>query len=127
METKPVEAKVPARPAIAEATPHSAAATEPRVNEQHLAQRPVDIHAAVREVPPAPVSVPPRPVVLAAPRTVSGNASANGVPAPARPTPMAVQAVPAGSLGGSLLGMARAGAPPPAPRPMPVNATYNAN
>jgi hypothetical protein len=73
--------------------------------------KPVELHAMVA---PRPVPVP-APVPVLAPR-----------PVPANPPPAKVVA--ATPYGGSLLGMAR-GSMPPAPRPMPVNATqwYNTN
>ena len=62
--------------------------------------------------------------MLAAPRPLPANALVNAPPMQQQYRPPMVAA--SAPYGGSLLGMAH-GAMPPAPRPTPVNATYNAN
>jgi hypothetical protein len=125
----PPETKVAAaRPINAEAPSRPATGVESRISDQRASdQHPRDQRAAPRvaetgsEVRP----VAPRPIILSAakPHSVTPD---DGKPAtaPARP-PMATAAIPA-PFTGSLLGMAH-GSMPPAPRPTPVSATYNAN
>jgi hypothetical protein len=117
-----------ARPSNVEAPSRPAAAVEPRMSDQRVAdQHPRDQRAAPRaaetgsEVRP----VAPRPIILSAakPHPVTPD-DAKPAAAPFRePTPSA--AIPA-PFTGSLLGMAH-GSMPPAPRPTPVSATYNTN
>jgi hypothetical protein len=95
-------------------------------------QRPYDQHQAEQRVAPrvveartdvrTPIAPSYRPIVLAAPRPMSTYAPINTPPRQYR-QPMVAEAAP---YSGSLLGMAR-GTMPPAPRPTPVNASYNAN
>jgi hypothetical protein len=92
--------------------------SEPRQSEQRVAPRIADARADVR----TPVTPPPRPIVLAAPRPLPANTPVNPPPMQYRP-PMVAAPAP---YGGSLLGMAR-GSVPPAPRPTPVNAAYSSN
>jgi hypothetical protein len=125
----PPETKVAvARPINAEASSRPAPAVEPRVSEQRVSdQHPRDQRAAPRvaetgsEVRPAV----PRPIILSAakPHPVTPD-DAKSEAAPFR-APTTTAAIP-GPFTGSLLGMAH-GSMPPAPRPTPVNATYNAN
>ena len=97
--------------------------SDQRVSDQH----PRDQRAAPRvaetgsEVRP----VVPRPIILSAakPHPVTPD-DAKPAAAPFR-APTATAAMPA-PFTGSLLGMAH-GSMPPAPRPTPVSATYNAN
>ncbi|MEA2772129.1 MAG: hypothetical protein QOD93_5091 [Acetobacteraceae bacterium] len=94
--------------------------------------RPVVVAAPLR----ASVAAPSRPVAVAEPRPAPANppsnppvaprAYASSAPAPAPVSSASGMAAPSVAYGGSLLGMAR-GAMPPAPRPTPVNASYNAN
>jgi hypothetical protein len=74
----------------------------------------------------AEARTPPRPIILGASRPMPANAPVNAAPqsVPSRPASAAASAP--SPYGGSLLGMAR-GSMPPAPRPTPVNATYNSN
>jgi hypothetical protein len=120
---------VPARPAVADSQVRLPAAYEARQPDQRPSSdqrvtRVADARADVR-VPPAQQ---PRPAAYVAPRPVQANAPPATAPmplyasAPSRPA-MAPGPAP---YSGSLLGMAR-GSMPPAPRPTPVNATYNAN
>ncbi len=144
------------RAAVTEAPPRPAAAAEAHpadqraASAQHQTLSPIQVSArapAQSQVQPqvqarAPAqSGAPRPIVLAAPRPSPAGAPAN------RPTGSQVagnqaevnqtggnqpastyQRQPAPQpYGGSLLGMARGGSMPPAPRPTPVNATYNTN
>jgi hypothetical protein len=134
----PSENKVAAaRPVIVEAPARAAAVAEPRPSEQRVPeqrlseqrpgdQRPSDQRGAARsaEAHPEPHSpaAPPRPIVLAAPK--AHPVDDPPVAAPVRPA--SSQPVPPAPFGGSLLGMAH-GSMPPAPRPTPVNAAYNAN
>jgi hypothetical protein len=127
---RPVEFKVAAaRPvATADAKPADQRSTDPR-GSSRVAEARSDVRVA---------AAPPRPIILAAPRPQPVYAQANSQPtryqptryqpAPYQPTPYRAPApVPAASpYGGSLLGMAH-GSMPPAPRPTPVNATYNSN
>ena len=123
-ETHPAEQRI--------AAPKMASIVAPQRQTQSPTQVPVQAQASV----PAP-----RPIVLAAPRPVPANTpayrpyahqvSANQVPSNpspvAYPRPVSAQPTMAPApYGGSLLGMAR-GSMPPAPRPTPVNATYNTN
>jgi hypothetical protein len=95
--------------------------------------RPVVVAAPLR---PVAVAAPSRPVAVAEPRPVPANppsnppvaprAYASSAPAPAPVSSASGMAAPSVAYGGSLLGMAR-GTMPPAPRPTPVNASYNAN
>jgi hypothetical protein len=76
----------------------------------------------------------PRPIILGAARPMPGNAPVgapvgapvNAAPQPLPSRPASVAASAPSPYGGSLLGMAR-GSMPPAPRPTPVNASYNSN
>jgi hypothetical protein len=125
-----VEFKVAAaRPvATADAKPADQRSTDPR-GASRVAESRSDVRVA---------AAPPRPIILAAPRPQPVYAQANSQPTryqptryqptPYQPTPYRAPApVPAASpYGGSLLGMAH-GSMPPAPRPTPVNATYNSN
>ena len=109
--------EAPARPAAVEAHATEARVAEARVAEQRAAQRVAETKVMAREAPVV------RPIVLAAPRPVPAP-----VPVYVAPAPAATQhaAAPAPAYGGSLLGMAH-GTLPPAPRPTPVNASYNTN
>jgi hypothetical protein len=120
----PPETKVAAaRPINAEAPSRPATAVESRVSDQRVSdQHPRDQRAAPRvaetgsEVRPAV----PRPIILSAVK------SHPVTPEDAKPAaPPTTAALPA-PFTGSLLGMAH-GSMPPAPRPTPVSATYNAN
>ena len=134
------------RPAAAEVQPRSAAEShpaEPRAAAvQHQTFTPVrtfaqtPVRAAAQAEAPAQ-SGAPRPIVLAAPRLppanratasqMARNQTGGSRPEIAYRRPEAPQPVEAPQpYGGSLLGMAR-GSMPPAPRPTPVNATYNTN
>jgi hypothetical protein len=104
--------------------------------------RPIVVAAPSRPIvgsaPSRPIVVAPpsRPIVVTEPRPVPANppsnppvaprAYASSAPAPAPVPSASAMAAPSVAYGGSLLGMAR-GAMPPAPRPTPVNASYNAN
>jgi hypothetical protein len=147
---RPPEAQV--RPVLAEVRTPEPRAQEQRFTEQHppeqrpMEQRPSEQRSAdqrlasARPSPAVPQQAPvQRPIVLAAPRPVPANVPAYQPPAyqqpayqPARPAPVGASAPMIASTpapmpyGGSLLGMAR-GSMPPAPRPTPVNATYNTN
>jgi hypothetical protein len=134
----------PIEPRVVVARPAVAVPAEPRVVEQRgpdqrVGARVVEAHPDVRI---QPVQAP-RPIVLPPPRAQPVYAAAQPqlqprpqpVPAPYRPTPVAAAPAVAPAPGpapgpapftGSLLGMAR-GSMPAAPRPTPVNATYNAN
>ncbi|MEA2742206.1 MAG: hypothetical protein QOG25_577 [Acetobacteraceae bacterium] len=114
---------------------HAAADARPpdqRSSDQHPAARVAD----ARVDPRASVAAPLRPVAVAEPRPVPANppsnppvaprAYASSAPAPAPVPSASAMAAPSVAYGGSLLGMAR-GTMPPAPRPTPVNASYNAN
>jgi hypothetical protein len=134
-ETKPAVA----RPVGADAPARQVAVAEPRSSDQRPSdqrqgdQRSPERRGAARVVETYPGIQPsgapaPRPIVLAAPRPALTSPSVYAQPAPSRPA--TTPAVPAPYTGtpyaGSLLGMAR-GSMPAAPRPTPVNATYNAN
>jgi hypothetical protein len=146
---RPVQAATPpARPIearVAIARPTVAVPVEPRVVEQRgpdqrvaeprVGTRVVEAHPDVRPQ----LAQAPRPIVLPPPRPqpvyVAAQPQARPQPVPAPYRPAAVAAAPAAAptpgpgpapFTGSLLGMAR-GSMPPAPRPTPVNATYNAN
>jgi hypothetical protein len=94
---------------------------EQRFAEERTGSRPGDAYADSR-------TPPPRPIILGAPRPMPANAPANAAPqsTPSRPASVAASAPSPSPYGGSLLGMAR-GSMPPAPRPTPVNASYNSN
>jgi hypothetical protein len=143
--SRPAEIKVAAaRPvATADAKTADQRAFDQRSGDQHSVdqratdQHPTDLRGSPRVAEARPdvrvAAAPPRPIILAAPRPQPIYAQANSQPtryqpAPYQPTPYrAPVPVPAASpYGGSLLGMAR-GSTPPAPRPTPVNATYNSN
>jgi hypothetical protein len=107
-----------------------------RVADQRgVDQRVVDQRGAEPRVAPrvaearmdlrSPAVPPPRPIVLGGvrpPLQASGPVNTAQMPAPSRSAMVATAA----PYSGSLLGMAR-GTTPPAPRPTPVNATYNSN
>jgi hypothetical protein len=119
----PIEAKVAiARPpAVADVKPQEPRPTEPKTAPRFAEARP-DIRPELRTPEPRAqvvVAAVPKPIVLAAPRPQ---------PLYTRPAAAAAQgpASAAAPYSGSLLGMARSSMPP-APRPTPVNATYNAN
>jgi hypothetical protein len=123
---------------------HAAADARPpdqRASDQHPAARVADARVDPRASVAAPlrpvaVAAPSRPVAVAEPRPVPANppsnppvaprAYASSAPAPAPVSSASGMAAPSVAYGGSLLGMAR-GTMPPAPRPTPVNASYNAN
>jgi hypothetical protein len=125
----PIESKVAiARsPVVVDPKPAEPRLLEQRQGDSKAPPRVAELHPDARTAvtPPAP-----KPIVLTAPRPKPQYAQpapvAAATPAPFRAAPPAV-AVPAPApYSGSLLGMAR-GSTPPAPRPTPVNATYNAN
>jgi hypothetical protein len=136
-ETRTVDRVSPPRPAVADSQAHSVTVadarpydqraydqrvyeqrpSEPRQSEQRVPPRIADARADVR----TPVTPPPRPIVLAAPRPMPAYAPVNTPPMQYRPPTVAAPA----PYGGSLLGMARGS--PPAPRPTPVNAAYSSN
>ncbi len=99
-----------------------------RTPEQHAASHVTEAQVEVR-LPAAPA---PRPIVLTPPRSLPNTAHGKPDAVPAGPVMAATQssralvATPAPPYSGSLLGMAH-GSLPPAPRPTPVEATYNAN
>ncbi len=111
-QSRPVPVPVP----VAEARP-----VDTRAFDQRAAPRLVDARTDIRTVatPPAP-----RPIVLAAPRPYPASTPVAMAPQPASARPPVMPA--SAPYAGSLLGMAR-GSMPPAPRPTPVNATYNSN
>ncbi len=126
---RPVEAKVAvARPAGTENQARAAMAAETHPAVPRVAEARSEVRTAAVQTP--------RPIVLAAPRPLPPSAPVyqqavreqqpvpmrEQQPASQRPV-MAQAAVP---YNGSLLGMAR-GSMPAAPRPTPVNATYNSN
>jgi hypothetical protein len=124
----PPETKVAvARPINPEAPSRPATAVEPRMSEQRVSdqhardQRAPRVGETGSEVRP----VVPRPIILSAakPHPVTPD-DAKPEAAPFR-APTTTAAIPA-PFTGSLLGMAH-GSMPPAPRPTPVSATYNAN
>lgn len=124
---RPADAKPPERrPVLADSLAHPIAVVDVRPIEQHAAARVADARAEAR----VPVAALPHPIVLAVPRPMP--ASVAVMPAPYHPLVVAtgsgVAATrPASALpNGSLLGIAR-GSMPPAPRPIPVSATYNPN
>ncbi|HBK04842.1 MAG TPA: hypothetical protein DDZ81_03145 [Acetobacteraceae bacterium] len=143
---RPTEPKLAvARPAGTESQPRPVVAAEARPAEQHppeqrvAAPRLAGIVAPVRQAQPQTPNQtqPQRPIILAAPRPLPANAPAYQPPAyqspayqsPAYQAPAAAHPAMASATapyGGSLLGMAR-GSMPQAPRPTPVNATYNTN
>jgi hypothetical protein len=137
---RPADTRVPDRApvfhqAATDSQPRSLPAADVRPNEQHPAEpRYADQHPADQRGPDqrvvargadvrTPAAPPPRPVALAAPRPLPANGPVYPQSNPYRP--MVAAAAPYGG-GGSLLGMAR-GSTPPAPRPTPVSAAYNAN
>ena len=116
-----------ARPINPEAPSRPATAVEPRMSEQRVSdQHPRDQRAPrVGETGSEVRPVVPRPIILSAakPHPVTpDDAKPEGAPFRA---PTTTAAIPA-PFTGSLLGMAH-GSMPPAPRPTPVSATYNAN
>jgi hypothetical protein len=146
-ENRPSDRPQGPRPMAADSQARSVAVadarfSEPRPVDQRLAerspeqrpfeqrppeQRPPEQRGAVRVAEARPEARPPiaapfRQILLAAPRPLPANAPINAPPMQYRP-PMVATSAP---YGGSLLGMAR-GSMPPAPRPTPVNAAYNAN
>jgi len=90
---------------------------EPRQAEQRVVPRVVEARAEIRPAPPS------RPIMLAAPRPSPAYAPVNTPTRQQYRPPMVAESTP---YGGSLLGMAR-GSAPPAPRPTPVSASYNAD
>jgi hypothetical protein len=116
---RPVVADNQARPVvIADARSSEQRPTEQRSSEQRGAPRVAEARADGR-IQAAP---PPRPVAFASPRPLPAAAPIEQQSSRFRPPVIAASA----PYGGSLLGMAR-GSMPPAPRPTPVNAAYNAN
>jgi hypothetical protein len=109
--------------AVADARPYEQRSYDQRSSEQRLAPRIADAHPDTR----TPAAPPPRPIVLATRRPLPASTPVNIPPTQYRPPVVAAPAPYGGApYGGSLLGMAR-GSMPPAPRPTPVNAAYNAN
>jgi hypothetical protein len=101
--------------AIADGRPFDQRPSEPQA--ARFADAPSDVRAAS--------TPPPRPIVLVVPRpplAANGAVTAPPASAPVRPATV-TEAAP---YGGSLLGMAR-GSMPPAPRPTPMNASYDSN
>lgn len=110
--------------------------------ERRQTATPTPGSSVVAESQPRPVAAAPRPIILAASRPTPAfvpavqpyhaPVSARFVPLPSRPTEVASNGMGTAPssygapYGGSLLGMAR-GSMPAAPRPTPVNATYNTN
>jgi hypothetical protein len=114
------------RPLALDRQAHQGVAGDPhghdqRLADQHLAPRTADAHAPVGAPPLQVASAPARPPLPAAgpvagpPPIVAYRPNVASAPYPV-----------AQPYSGSLLGAAR-GSMPPAPRPTPVNATYNAN
>jgi hypothetical protein len=128
LPTRPIESKgaIARSPVVADPKPAEPRASEQRVGDVKPALRVAEIHPEARPVVVAPA--PPKPIVLAAPRPQPMYAQPVAAPAPApfRAPPPAFAAPAPAPYTGSLLGMAH-GSMPPAPRPTPVNATYNAN
>ncbi len=138
----PTEAKVAiARPpVVADVKPAEPRPAEPRTAPRLAEVRPEPRVAEPRAPeartpePRAQMASAPKPIVLPSPRAEPAYtprvAAAAPVAAPFRPAPAPAPVssfAPAQTpYSGSLLGAARNTAPP-APRPMPVNATYNAN
>jgi hypothetical protein len=134
---RPIEAKVAiARPpVVADVKP-----PEPRPTEPKTAPRLAEVRPEARPEVRTPESrtpelrtqmaAAPKPIVLPAPRPqpvyTPPVAAAAPVPTPFRPAPTPAPTMAPAPYSGSLLGMARSSMPP-APRPTPVNATYNAN
>jgi hypothetical protein len=137
MASHPLDTKLAvARPITVEAPARPAAVAEPRASDQRMSeqrpsdqrppdQRPPDQRGAARSAEAHPEvrspAAPPRAIVLAAPK--AHPIDDQPMSAPVRSTPSPAVSAP---FAGSLLGMAR-GSMPPAPRPTPVNAAYNAN
>jgi hypothetical protein len=136
---KPVVAEAPARSGNEARVPEQRQA-EQRHAEQRFAARSAELRNDARtsaQPPlrpivltgsrPVPVSAPSGPPPFAAaPAAVASRAYALSMPPPSHVAPVPAMAVAPAPYGGSLLGMARSGMPP-APRPTPVNASYNAN
>jgi hypothetical protein len=101
---------------------------EPRAPEQRASARVAETRTpgAPQPVVVASAVVPYRPAVFAAPRPQPYSPPASVPAATAQYRPAMVATSAPAPYAGSLLGMAR-GSMPPAPRPMPVSATYNAN
>jgi hypothetical protein len=96
---------------------------DPRQAEERTGSRLGDAYAEARTPAPRPIILgASRPMPASAP--VSAPVNAPPQPLPSRPASVAASAP--SPYGGSLLGMAR-GSMPPAPRPTPVNASYNSN
>jgi hypothetical protein len=109
--------------AVADVRPSDQRAPDQRAYERHpyeqrVAPRVVEARADGR----TPIVPSYRPIILAAPRPLPAYTPIHTPPRQYR-QPMVAEAAP---YAGSLLGMARS-AMPPAPRPTPVNASYNAN
>ncbi|HEY4043841.1 MAG TPA: hypothetical protein VGM32_18610 [Rhodopila sp.] len=134
--TRPASAARAAEPKVATSRPPEtqsrplpaveARPVETRPLEQRAEQRSGPRVAETRAEPRAPSALPaPKPIILAAPRPQQPiNTRGNTQVSP--PRPAVPPAPPPGPAPGSLLGMAR-GPAPPAPRPIPVNASYSAN
>jgi hypothetical protein len=138
----PIDSKVAAgrpqavAPLLAEVRPADVRSADFRSAEARPEPHMAEPKAAPRvaEVRPPVAVAGPRPIVLATPRPQPLYTPPAPLPVSA-PGPVQApvpyrQAMPAspapGPYSGSLLGMAR-GTMPPTPRPVPVNATYNAN
>jgi hypothetical protein len=148
----PVESKVAIirAPVVAEVKPPEQRAIEPKPAPRLAEVRPefrapeIKTSESRTSEPRTQVAAAAKPIVLPPPRSQTAYnpppynppaysqpvAAAAPVPTPFRPSPApapapAVASAPA-PYSGSLLGMARSSMPP-APRPTPVNATYNAN
>jgi hypothetical protein len=136
---RPADTRIPdrmqvARPMVADSQAHSVAVADARAYDQRPSeqrppeQRQAEQRQAGQRVAEARVDTrtqgapPPRPIGLAAPRTLPVYAPVNMPPRQYR-APMVAGSAP---YGGSLLGMAR-GSMPPAPRPTPMNTAYDAN
>jgi hypothetical protein len=117
-DPRPLDQRAATRYPVADGRPADQRSADQRLAEERNGSRFADAHVDGRAPPP------PRPIILGAQRPQFANAPVNAAPqsAPARPAMVAASA----PYGGSLLGMAR-GSMPPAPRPTPVNATYNSN
>jgi len=150
-DARPVDRAAASRPFVADSQARPAdRSPEQHSAEQHVAPRLADGRGDAR----AQTVPPPRPIVLAAPRpqpvaapvataqarppgqALPLQASSRLAPGPINQTgagqvvnPQAAthpSVASAGGFAGSLLGMAH-GSLPPAPRPTPVNASYNSN
>lgn len=99
---------------------------EQRQVDPRSTPRSADAHGEIRTTVAPPMVVPaaPRPMLASAPVSSPVSALPAPVPVAAPPRPAVVAA--AAPYNGSLLGMARSSMSP-APRPMPVNTTYNSN